>query len=299
MHAIGEVSLADVLGLTGPDEVLISAGTTTLHPSATIHLVLVAASGTVKNRLNLHSGPSTIGRRGARMTLHDAARVFTAHLKLERTEQGETTLTELTTDNIVGGYPYEVRAAMEMFRTAEPTDRLQLRLNDRSIGDLIDLAPAQIGQILGGLWHDDMLIAALEEVQAHTGQPFPIPELTPAESSDLLASARLLAGETVRLKPTPITVPIAAHEIECLLQAQQDGSILDLRLADAPYAITCGAHRLDLDRVAVHMPQAVLTNSDELRAAAESGRDGTAHFAAATETGVYLRVMPAAAVNST
>lgn len=266
----GTPSIAEVLGLTGPDDqVLIAAVGTQLDPDATFHLALVTASGAVRDRLPLHADPVTSGQRGARMVLRDGSGLFTAYLQAERPEHGGSITTHLTSESLAGHYPYRLLAPLQLFRHAETTDRLEVRLNDRPLGQPVDVDAEQMGQILLAFRYDGHLIAALDRVQAHTGQRFPVPEkITAAERADLLLAARLLDGKAITLTDDVLTITVKPEAIDAFLPDQHVGQFSEFTALGAGYAVTCGEHRMELGLVEIRAAQVTLVNVGEMRAAA-------------------------------
>ncbi|WP_196201324.1 HNH endonuclease [Plantactinospora alkalitolerans] len=263
-------SIAEVLGLTGPDDqVLIAAVGTQLDPATTFHLALVTAGGAVRDRLPLHADSVASGQRGARMILRDGVGLFTACLQAEHPDNGGTITTHLTSTSLAGHYPYQLLAALQLFRDAEPTDRLEVRLNDRPLGSPVDVDAEQMGQILLAFRYDGDLITALDRVQAHTGQRFPVPEqITAKERTDLLLAARLLDGKAITLTDDVLTLTVKPDAIGAFLQDQHPGQPGELTAVGAEYAVTCGEHRMALGPVTIRAPQVTLVNADEMSAAA-------------------------------
>ncbi|WIM98635.1 hypothetical protein ACTOB_002239 [Actinoplanes oblitus] len=286
-------SWAGVIGLDGPDDqVLVTVGQTQLSPGTNYQLAVVSASGTVKQRLQLHPAVVFRGHHGGRILLHDGAGIFTAHLQTARNESGEVIHVNVNANDFAGHYPYAVRSSVDLFLQAEATDRLELRLNNQCIGDLLDGDPAERAGALQHLRKDAEIIAALERVQAHAGEPFTIPEELPAdECADLLAAARLLDGKAARVPSSTVTLTIYADCIEDFLQAVLASVPGDLTMLNADYNITCASHQINIGRAAIRATQVTLTNTDELRAAIGSGVDVVARFKCVEGTNIYATLM--------
>ncbi|MER7891717.1 hypothetical protein ABTX15_18010 [Micromonospora sp. NPDC094482] len=122
-----------MLGLTGPDDhVLIAAVGTRLDPATTFHLALVTANSAVRDRLPLHTDSVASGQRGARLVLRDGSGLFTARLQAEHPDHGGSITTQLTSVSMAWHHPYQLLGALQLFRHAEATDRLEVRLNDHA-----------------------------------------------------------------------------------------------------------------------------------------------------------------------
>ncbi len=287
-------SWADVIGLSGPDDkALVTIGQTQLAPGTTYQLVLAAKSGIVKRRLQLYPAVVFRGHRGGRMILHDGVGILTAHLQIDRNESGEVIHVDLNTNDFAGHYPYAIRGSLDLFLQAEATDRLELRLNNQCIDDLLDPNPAERAYALKRLRSDAEIITALERVQTHTGQPFTIPtELPASECADLLTAAKLLDGETAKVPSSTVSLTIYADCIEEFLQTVLAETPGDLSMLNAEYNITCASHQINIGRAAIRATQVTLTNTDELRAAIGSGLDVVARFKCLEGTGIYANLMP-------
>ncbi|WP_410814913.1 HNH endonuclease [Micromonospora sp. 067-2] len=287
-------SIAEVLGLTGPDDhVLIAAVGTQLDPATTFQLTLVTADGAVRDRLPLHANPVTSGQRGARMVLCDDSGLFTARLQAEHPDHGGSITTDLTSEGMAGRYPYRLLAALRLFRDAEPTDRLEVRLNDRSLGTPVDNDAEQTGQILLAFRYDGELIAALDRIQAHTGQRFPVPdEITAAERADLLLAARLLEGQAITLTDDVLTITIKPEAIDAFLLGQHKDQPGELRMLGAGYSVTCGTHRMELGPVAIQAPHVVLINIDEMRVAARTKAPVKARYQCLPGSRIVVQLSP-------
>ncbi|MFI7438208.1 HNH endonuclease [Micromonospora haikouensis] len=285
-------SIAEMLGLRGPDDqVLIAAVGTQLDPATTFHLALVTASGAVRDRLPMHADSVASGQRGARMILRDGSGLFTAYLQAEHPDHGGSITTHLTSESLAGRYPYQLLAALQLFRHAEPTDRLEVRLNDRPLGPPVDVDAEQMGQILLAFRYDGDLIAALDRIQAHTGQRFPVPEkITAAERADMLLAARLLDGKEITLTDDVLTISVKPEAIEAFLRDQHEGRPGELTALGAGYAVTCGEHRMELGPVAIRAPQVTLINADEMRADAGTAAPVRARYRCLPGTKIIVQL---------
>ena len=291
----GIPSIAEVLGLTGPDDqILIAAVGTQLDPATTFHLALVTTSGAVRDRLPLQADAVASGQRGARMILRDGAGLFTACLQAEHPDHGGSITTHLTSESLAGRHPYQVLGALQLFRQADATDRLEVRLNDRPLGSPVDVDAEQMGQILLALRYDGHLIAALDRIQTHTGQRFPIPDqISAAERADLLLASRLLDGQAITLTDDVLTLTIEPHAIDAFLQNQREGLHGELTVLGAKYSITCGDHRMELGPVEVRAPQVTLISAGERRTAAGTDASMKVRYRCLPDNKITLRLPPA------
>ncbi|WP_203813561.1 HNH endonuclease, partial [Paractinoplanes tereljensis] len=153
-------SLAEALGPFGPeDELVITAGLAPIDRSNIYQLVLVTAARTLRQSLALHPQRVTVGRRGLRVTLRDASGVFGVFVQIEHPPPVTTITTQLISQSLVGRHPYQLREFRTFFQLAEPTDQLEIRLNDQSIGTHADTDdPVDLGPALMAFRHDTAII---------------------------------------------------------------------------------------------------------------------------------------------
>jgi len=274
----------------GPTEYLhITTQIVATGPPPIYQLVLVAADGTVKHRLGLVPETATIGRRGVRVTVRDPSGTFTAVLRADRPELGGAMHTRLTGGGIAGKYPYAVRAAYELFRHADATDHLQLRVDDRVLGDPFDITPDRMATLVTDAHRAADVIAALERLQAHTGQMFLIPGvLTAGEVDDVLLADRLLAGEEVRINQTSFGLTIRGDRLAEFVELQATLPAGGLLLEPGRYVFTCGGNTLELGHVTIRAPRLALANLPELREAADA--DTTAQYICTDGEGIYIQL---------
>jgi hypothetical protein len=286
-------SWAQVLGLTGPDdEVVISTRQAKLDPTTRFHLAVVAQSGIVRNRLAMHPGSVWSGQRGFRIHLQDPSGTFTAQMLIQIEDGRVAVATDLTAHPLVGRFPYEMRSTLDIFRDAEPTDSIEIRLNDTSVGDPVDADQVTLGQILTGYRRDAGIIAALDRVQAHVGERFPLPDcIGAAERDDIVKAARLLEGRTIRMPGMVFTATVFADRVHDFLEQIREQPGGDLVITDAGYQFDCGQHRLDLGRVTVRLPRAVIANLDQINTVIGSGTDVPVKFRASDDQGAEVRLM--------
>jgi 5-methylcytosine-specific restriction endonuclease McrA len=288
-----EPSYAELLGVTGPDDrVSILVGLAEPDPSTTVQLALVSAAAVVRQCLTLQIDRMMVGRRGYRLWLHDAARLFAVFVQIERAAAGGTITSQLTSTGFPGRYPYQLREVRSFVQFAEPTDQLEIRLNDQSLGAPVDVEPRDLAMMLMSLRYDTAVISALDRVQVHTGQRFRIPEqISLAERSDLLLAARLLDGEQIRLSDNAFTVTLEPSAVTAFLQAGQDGNVGELETIGPKYVIHCGPHDMLLGRVRLYAAQTRLTNLDDVRAAHGLGTTVPARYDHPGGDGVLIRLV--------
>ncbi|KUL42075.1 hypothetical protein [Actinoplanes awajinensis] len=81
-HDDATPSIADILGATGPGEqIVLSAGGTSMHPASTFQLAVVTETGAVRDRIALHPRPSQY--RAPRRPDHPARRRRRVHRQPE------------------------------------------------------------------------------------------------------------------------------------------------------------------------------------------------------------------------
>jgi len=285
-------SLAEALGPLDPDdELVLTAGLTPIDPSGTYQLVLVTAAGSLRQSLALHPQRVTVGQRGHRVTLRDASGVFGVFVQIEHPPHGTTVTAQLISQSLTGRYPYRLRELRTFFQLAEPTDQLEIRLNDQPIGRDTD-DPIELGPVLMAFRHDTAVIAALDHVQAHSRQRFTIPDqITAEERGDLLLAAQLLVGERIQIPGPSLTIILEPEAIEAFLQKAHD-TLGEFGVEGPRYVVHCGPHQMTLGRVTVLAPAARLTNLDEVRAASGAGTSVKAHYQIPNETGYFLQLLP-------
>ncbi|GGM22892.1 hypothetical protein ACFFX1_10850 [Dactylosporangium sucinum] len=274
----GQATAVQIASTTGP-----------LGTLPTYQLVLATTGGAVRHRLTLHADAPTIGRRGARTVMRDPTGTFTAVLTADRPELGGMVNISLTTRGLAGRYPYEVRDALDLFSAAEPADQLQLRVNNRPIGTPRGLDQTGLATLLLEARDNAGLIAALERLQHHTGQSFPIPDdLTQADAVDLLDADRLLAGHEIRIQQDQITLTVRADRLEAFLDMVPSLDPLGgMRIENVFYSVTCGPHAITLDPITLRAPRLELANLDALRVAVGTGVDPVARYVCVDGEGIY------------
>jgi 5-methylcytosine-specific restriction endonuclease McrA len=289
----GEVSLAEVLGLTGPDDqVVFSSAAVVLGPEVAFHLALLTAGGAVRDRIPLHPDPAWVGLLSARMVLRDAGGVFTADVQVDRPAPGATTSTHLTFGTLAGQEPYRLLNTLGLFRAAEPTDRLDVRMNDRSLGESDPDDAADLGPLVTALRNDYGLVTAIARIQERTGDRFALPEhISPTEAAQLRQAARLLDGPITTTVSGPIVITLPPGDIDNVLsEVRSDG----LRVWTPKHRITCGPHQIDLGPITYRAADVTVVNADELRAAAAQRATATARYQAPNgPTTVVLEFAPA------
>ncbi|MET7426388.1 hypothetical protein [Dactylosporangium sp. NPDC005555] len=117
------------------DGIRIVSGTAPLGPMPSYQLVLLTTAGIVRNRLDLHAAPPTLGRRGGRLTMQDPTGTSTITMRIDLPEFGGATSVELHMRGLAGRYPYAVRTAVALSTGAESSDRIQLRADNIPIGE--------------------------------------------------------------------------------------------------------------------------------------------------------------------
>ena len=284
-------SLAEALLLSPDDKLVLIAGLGPIDPSDTYQLALVSVTGSLRQSVALYPQRVTVGRRGHRVTLHDASGVFGVFVQIEYSPHGTAITAQLISQSMTGRHPYLLRELHTLFQAAEPTDQLEIRLNDQPLGehsdDCLDLGP-----VLMAFRHDTAVIAALDRVQAHSGQRFVIPDqITAEERGDLLLAAQLLAGERIRMPGPSLTVILEPEAIEIFLREVRD-ALGKVELEGPRYVVHCGPHQMLLGRVTLLAPAARLTNLDEVRAANGTGNSVNAHFQLPDEAGYFLQLLP-------
>ncbi|GAA3212127.1 hypothetical protein ACFO1B_41665 [Dactylosporangium siamense] len=282
-------SIGELFQLSGPTgQLQITTRTVMTGPPPTYQLVLVAATGTVKHRLGMFpQQPPTIGRRGLRVTVGDPAALFTAVLQADRPELGGAVRAHLT-GRAAGKYPYAISGAYEVFRQAESTDRLELRVNDRRLGSPFVVTEARMVDLIASARHAADIIAALERVQAHTGQQFPIPdEIPPDEAADLLDAVRLLDGEEIRTDKNAVLLTVRSDRLADFVAMHETLPPGGMLMEPANYIVYCGGRTLDLGNVTIRAPRLSLANLPELRAAVGGTDDAVARYVCTDDEGIY------------
>ena len=270
-------SIAEMLGMTGPeDQVVITAGVVPVDPAITFQLALVTADDAVRDRIPLHPEPVRVGLLAARIVLRDSCGLFTAYAQVDRPGPGAMITTHLTGGPLAGHQPYRLLSTLALFRNAEPTDRLDVRMDDRSLGEPIDTDTTDLGPLFAALRHDFDLVTAIARIQEHTGDRFALPEQISAdERAQLRRAAQLLDGQVVTSASGPIALTVPPGDIDAILRLHEPG---DLCAWSPHYTITCGPQQIDLGPIAVRAAQLTLINTDELRAAAAAEITATAHY---------------------
>lgn len=287
-----EPSYAELLEVTGPDDqVSVLVGLSVPDPSMSVQLVRVSATGAVRRSLALHADVLTVGDRGARLTLRDTAGLFTVGIQAERPEHGGSVTGYLRGHGLPGRFPYRLREIRAFVESAEPTDRLEIRLNDQVVGEP-DIDAADLGRMLAALRYDTAVVAALDRVQAHTGDRFPIPtDISLDERTELLLAARLLDGEHVRLTGEELILTLEPELIEPFLQATRAGGADEVNLIGPEYAVRCGSHTMLLGSVLMSATRARLVNPDEIHAAAGTGTSVQVRYDNPGDNRAFLRLL--------
>lgn len=258
------------------------------HPLL-LQLAVVASSGMIKYRLNLQTEPPTVGNRGLRAHGTDPTGAIQIVATIDRPEFGSTHRAEFSIKGIAGKFPYVIRPAFDIFgHLTDDGDRLELRVNDQSMGEASGLTA-----FLAEARHSAQVLAALEHLQTYAQMSFPVPDdLTYEDAFDLLFAAKLLTGEPVRAANTRVGLTIRADKLEDFLasHAAQTPGALTAGLPD--YALQLGPHRLTLGAVTAVAPKMALTNLHELRAAVGTGAEPTAWYECTDGEGIYYRLGP-------
>jgi hypothetical protein len=252
----------------------------------TYQMVIVAPDGAVRHRYPLQMDTPTIGERGVRVRGRDAAGVFAVVITADRPELGAAVSCQISGSGAGGKLPYAVRPGFEIFTRIEPGDRLEVRADDRSLGQAEGME-----EFLAEARLCANLIIALESLQARTGMLFPIPDdLTKHEANDIIFAARLLAGESVPTGRTWIGLTIKADMVESFLETEQIHTTGGLMVEMDNYTLPCGPHQLDLGPITMTALRLHLVNADELRAAVGTGTEPVARYECLDPTGVYIRI---------
>ncbi len=260
----------------------------TVGENLTFQLVIVTPSGKIKGRLPLQVDQHTSGRRGVRLKGFDTTRSIEVDLTVDRKEQGGRASARITWRGVAGKFPYAIRPAFEIFGSADKKDQIELRIDDQSV------VRHAIGmsQFLAEVKICADMVVALEKLQNHCGQIFPIPDgLTYRDALDLVAAARLLSGNPVATGNTAITATIKSGHLASFLEIA--GPLVETHVrAEMPgFGVTCGIHQIDIGRVSVTTPLVRLANLAELRAMADDSLEKIARYECIDGESIYMQLM--------
>lgn len=255
----------------------------------TMQLVATDATGRPKLRLPLRTDPPTEGARGVRVRGHEATGRIQVTLTMDKPELGGAYQVDIAFKGIAGELPYVARPAFDIFTHLDQDgDNLDLRINDQPIqfADELPLPVAEVRVVATTL-------AALEQLQAHTGTLFPVPDdLTYQDACDLKFAAKLLTGEPVRAANTSISMTIRHDRIEEFLASEAGRTPGALTAEFDGYALSLGPHQLSVGMIHVIAPRMALSNVSELQAAIGSGIEPTARYECIDGEGIYYRLGP-------
>jgi hypothetical protein len=254
-----------------------------------LQLVAVAASGTVKGRLQLQIAPPTEGRRGIRIRGTDSTGTIRIVFTSDRPAFGPAYQVDIAVTGIAGKLPYAIRPAFDVFgRLTDDGDRIELRINDQPMCNASDLAVFVAEARLSA-----QVLASLDLLQTHAQVFFPVPDdLTYEDASGLIFGARLVAGESVRSSNYRVGLTIRHDKLEDFVASDAALNPGALTAEFTDYAIELGPYRLPLGTVSAVAPKVLLTNLDELRAAVGTGEELTARYECAEGEGIYYRLGP-------
>jgi hypothetical protein len=272
-------------GSLGPPSALrIASIEDNTHLPLVCQLALTDKHSHVKRSIDVSLTRRVGGTRGVTLEGTDTSGVLRLRLRLGR--DGHKTTGSLDFDHgpLVGLLPHAIDFALQLFRPAEPGDRIELRLGPVRVG----YAPVD-PEAVRDLHPFADLVAALVVIQQHTNQLIPIPrEFTEHDLVDLSAAAEALRGGRGRLRSRQITATVRAGHVPDFLEAlrQQD-------YRGAMYAVyeEMGVSFADcsvsLGKMAMYGPRMRLSNLDELRAAGPDD-EPTARFTCMDDEGLYM-----------
>jgi hypothetical protein len=259
------------------------------HPLV-VQLATVTPDGKVAARLPLQTQKLARGRKGVRLTAADATGMVTMIFTCDDPQLGNGYRTDISIVGIAGKHPYAIRPTFDVFAHLErPGARLELRINNDIFPCGDESTPLLAEARLSG-----KVIAALDQLQNHTGQTFPVPgDLTYEDASDLIFAARLINGETVRAANTELGLTICGDKLADFLTKDAGFQVPGALVAEfSEYRLCIGAHQFNLGTINVTAPRMKIVNLPELQAAAPTGSDTTARYQCADGEGINYRLGP-------
>ncbi|ADP78971.1 hypothetical protein FraEuI1c_0896 [Pseudofrankia inefficax] len=253
----------------------------------TLQMAVVATTGEVKYRLPMQVDQHTAGVRGVRIRARDATESLEAELKVDRKDQGGRLSARITWRGVTGKFPYKIRPGFEIFTRVERDDHIELRIDNQSVarhhaGTARFLVEARLCA--------DMIVA-LEKLQDHCKQTFPIPDdITWKDAHDIIAAAQVLSGQSIRTGRTGIELSIKPGHVASFLKTARPLGITHLR-GEMIYGITCGGHQMNIGRVFITTPRVRLTNLAELEAIADIASEPVARYVCVDDDSIDMQLV--------
>jgi hypothetical protein len=247
-------------------------------------LALTDGQSRLKRSLDISLIRRIRGARGVTLEGSDVSGFLRVRLRLGH--DGDQTVGSLDFFHgpLVGLLPHAVEGALQLFRPAEPGDRLELRFGPiRAAYALID------PEAVRDLYPLADLVAALVVIQQHTNQLIPIPlEFTQHDLIDLRAAAEALQGGRGRLRSRQVTATIrAGHVSDFIRMLRQQDYHGALYVVYEEMGIRFANHAISLGLMAMYGPRMRLANLEDLRAAGPVD-EPTARFTCTEDEALYM-----------
>ena len=175
---------------------------------------------------------------------------------------------------------------MDFVLAMEPGNRLSAHLGHARMG-YADIGDAY----LEGFRPVARLVLALDELQRHFGELFPVPErLTFRDLHELEIARQLVAGERARWLDHAITMQVRADRLEDFLASEdirrEPGTFI---LRNQAMSFACGDRSFDIGPIQLWGPRMRLANRRELEAAVGTGAEPTARWECMDGEHIYIR----------
>lgn len=253
-----------------------------------ITLAVTTAAGNVVRSIGITLTRRTVGRRGVQLIGTDASGVMTVtHTVDHAGENGARPGTfHFGFDEVTGRYPCAVRPVTDFVLAMRPGTQMSAVLGHARMG-YADIADA----FLDGFRPVACLVVALDELQRHFGQLFPIPPgLTFGDLRELEVARQLVAGERARWLGHVVTMQIRAERLGDFLALEdlrrEPGTLI---VRNQTMSFACGHRSFDVGPIELWGPRIRLANRPELEAAVGTGVEPTARWECTDGEHIYVR----------
>jgi hypothetical protein len=230
------------------------------------------------------------GQRGSTLVGTDGSGTLTLTTRLDRPGSQMKGSFTLSLAEVVGRLPFAVRPVADFLLAAKTGNRIALRIGRTRIGyaDINEefLADALIGA---------RVVVALDEIQQHFDQQFPIPDgLTLRDLHELEMLRQVVEHGHATWPYRSIGVTIRADRVADFLNNEKyaQGNAVLVRFDELP--LQFAGHRFEVRPVQLHCAKMRMVNRDEV-AAARQGTEPTATFVCFDDDRISIRRMLRAA----
>lgn len=242
-----------------------------------VTLSVTTPTGDTIHSIGITLTTRTVGLRGMQLIGSDASGVLTVTHILDNV--GENGMRPGTFNfrfrEVVGRYPYALRPVMDFVLAMQPGNRLATHMGHARLGfaDITD-------NYLDSARPTARLIVALDELQQHFGELFPVPDgLTFRDLEEYEVARQLVAGEQAQWLGHMITTQIRADRLQEFLESdavKSEPASMVVRYEEMFF--TCAERSFNVGSVEIRGLRMRLTNRSELEEAIMAGIEATARW---------------------